>query len=130
MIHGEVNADLEAIVPLLIRDAAGQVHQIEAIVDTGFSGFLTLSPALVAAMGLPWLCEDEGVLADGSAVAFNVHRARVMWDGQPREIDTEAVDVQSLIDMAMLEGHQAAIEVKIGGNVTIQAIPYLEVTSE
>ena len=123
MIHGAVNADLEAIVPLLIQDAAGQVHQIEAVIDTGFSGFVTLPPALVAAWGLPWLCQDQGVLADGSVIAFDVHRATVMWDGQPRRVDTEAVDVRSLIGTAMLDGHKVDMEVKNAGNVTIQAIP-------
>ncbi len=45
---------------------------MEAIIDTGFNGFLTLPPALVAALGLPWLCRQQGQLADGSVNGFGV----------------------------------------------------------
>ena len=34
--------------------ASGQVHDIEAVVDTGYSGFLTLPTVLVAGLGLPF----------------------------------------------------------------------------
>lgn len=52
MIHGAVNAALEAVVPLTVQGAAGRAHEIEAVIDTGFSGFLTLPSALVAVLGL------------------------------------------------------------------------------
>lgn len=42
MINGVVNAQLEACIPLLAEDASGQTHPIEAVIDTGFSGFLAL----------------------------------------------------------------------------------------
>ena len=49
MIPGAVNGNLEATVRLVVRGSGGQEQEIEAVIDTGFNGFLTLSPALVEA---------------------------------------------------------------------------------
>ena len=69
MITGSVNSALEATLRLAAHDPTGQAHEFEAVIDTGFNGFLTLPPALIAALGLPWLCRQDGQLADGSVVA-------------------------------------------------------------
>ena len=53
MIEGVVNADYEAIIPLRIQGPDGRTRDIEAVVDTGFTDFLTLPPALVDELGLP-----------------------------------------------------------------------------
>ena len=48
MIEGFVNANREAIVPLSLRGPEGQTREVNAVIDTGYSGALTLPPALVA----------------------------------------------------------------------------------
>lgn len=55
MITGVVNADLEAVIRVPLRGPNGQQLNIEAIIDTGFNGFLTLPPALLTTLGLPRL---------------------------------------------------------------------------
>lgn len=42
MITGIVNADLEAIIPISIFDFEGKVYAQNAILDTGFNGWLSL----------------------------------------------------------------------------------------
>ena len=42
MIQGEVNAAYEAVVSLPLLDPEGRTRAIEAVVDTGYSGFLTV----------------------------------------------------------------------------------------
>ena len=66
MIEGNVNAHLEAIVTLPLLGPAGQAREIDAVVDTGFNGYLILPPMLVAELGLPVVGDGEAVLADGS----------------------------------------------------------------
>jgi predicted aspartyl protease len=44
MITGRVNANLEATVRLSLRSRQGAEKVVEAVIDTGFSGFLTLPP--------------------------------------------------------------------------------------
>ena len=53
MITGVVDANLEATIHLYVEDAIGQPHRVEAIVDTGFSEFLSLPKAQLAALTLP-----------------------------------------------------------------------------
>ena len=54
MIEGSVNAAYEAVVALSLQGPGGRTRDIEAVVDTGYSGFLTLPAALVAELGLPF----------------------------------------------------------------------------
>ena len=42
MIEGVVNAAHEAVVALHLQGPEGRTGDIEAVVDTGYSGFLTL----------------------------------------------------------------------------------------
>ena len=52
MIEGVVNAAHEAVVTLALHGSAGQTRDIEAVIDTGFTGFLTVPPALAGELGL------------------------------------------------------------------------------
>jgi clan AA aspartic protease len=123
MMTGAVNADLEPLLRLTVRDAGGQPQDVEVVIDTGFNGFLTLPPALIAALGLPWLCRQQGLLADGSCLTFDVYVATVIWHGQPRTVEVEAADAQPLLSMAMLQGSELRIQVVSGGSVTIAESP-------
>ena len=84
MIEGVVNADYEAVVTLPLRGAAGQGKAIDAVIDTGCNGFLTLPPAMVTELGLVFLTRGRAVLANGSEEVFEVYGVTVFWDGQPR----------------------------------------------
>src|SRR5262245_49252266 len=119
---GTVNADLEAVLRISIFDAVGQLHVIDAVIDTGFNGFLTLPPSLTSALGLKWLCRQQGQLADGSLQAFDVYVATVDWDGQGRSVEVDAANTQPLLGMALLHGSELKIQVKPGGAVEIVAL--------
>lgn len=55
MIEGVVNAAYEAVVTLILHGPGGRTREIEAVIDTGYNGFLTLPAALVAELRLPFL---------------------------------------------------------------------------
>lgn len=44
MITGTVNADFEAIIALSVCSSNGTVYTQNAIIDTGFNGWLSLPP--------------------------------------------------------------------------------------
>ena len=71
MIEGVVNSAFDAVVNLVIRGSSGRAREIEAVIDTGFNGFLTLPPALVSELGLPLVTRGTAFLADGEEVRFN-----------------------------------------------------------
>jgi clan AA aspartic protease len=123
MISGVVNTNLEATIPLELQDAHGQPQQVVAVIDTGFTGFLTLSPALIASLGLPWLCCQQGLLADGNTHVFHVYTAVVLWEGQPQTVETEAVDTGPLVGMGLIKGYDLRMRVENGGAVIIEPIP-------
>ena len=54
MITGVVTNDRQAVIHLTARGPAGQEQEIEAIIDTGFDGWLSLPSSLVAGLGLVW----------------------------------------------------------------------------
>ena len=121
MIEGTVNAHLEAVVTLPLLGPSGQAREVDAVVDTGFNGYLVLPPTLVADLGLPVVGDGEAVLADGSEAAFDVYGVTMLWDGQLRYVETGAVGVVPLVGMAMMDSYDLRIEVVDGGHVVIEA---------
>lgn len=122
MILGTVNGYREAIIRLVVSGPREQEQEIEAVVDTGFTGFLTLSPSLITTLGLPFRRRGRAVLADGSESLFDIYEATVLWDGQPRRVAIDAVDTDSLVGMALLYGYELTIQALVGGRVSIKAM--------
>ena len=121
MIEGVVNADYEAVITLAVRGPAGRAREIEAVIDTGYTGFLTLPPTLAADLQLPVVGPSEATLANGEVETFIVHNATVIWDGMPRDIEADAVGVSPLAGMSLLDRHSLYVEVEPGGRVLIRA---------
>ena len=121
MIEGVVNAAYEAVVTIRLQGPEGQAQDIEAVVDTGYSGFLTLPTALVAELGLPFAYIGQAFLANDTEVDFDVHYVTVLWDGQPRDIEADATGSTPLVGMLLLDKHNLSIDVEDGGSVVIQA---------
>ena len=121
MIEGAVNAAFEAAVLLTVQGPEGHAREIEAVVDTGYNGFLTLPPVLVRELDLPFVTSGEATLADGSAVSFDIHTVTVDWDGQARHVEADAAETTPLVGMRLLTGHDLHVEVETGGRVVIEA---------
>ena len=120
MIEGVVNAAHEAVIALHLQGPEGRTRDIEAVVDTGYSGFLTLPAVLVAELGLPFAYVGQAFLANDDEVSFDVHDVTVLWDGQPRYIEAGAVGATPLVGMALLHSHNLNIEVEDRGRVIIE----------
>ena len=120
MILGAVNDAYEAVISLTVQGPSGQTREVEAVIDTGFTGFLSLPSALVTELGLPFLTNESAMLADGSLVRFSVHDAMALWDGQPRRVYAHLSDATPLVGMRLLDRHNLNIDVEDGGRVLIQ----------
>ena len=64
-MEGAVNAAHEAVLTLSLEGSAGETQEIAAVIDTGFTGFLTVTPAL--AVELSPRLEAEQHLEGGTA---------------------------------------------------------------
>ena len=122
LIEGVVNESFDARITLTAQGPTGQTRQFGATIDTGYSGSLTLPPAVVRELGLPFVGRVRAFLADATQVFLNVYEGTVLWDGQPRQITVHELDSNPLVDMALLREHNLSIDVERGGRVTIQAI--------
>jgi clan AA aspartic protease len=122
MITGIVNSDLEALLKLTLRDSDGNELEADAVIDTGFNGYLTLPSQLVDQLGFPYLYRQEGELADGSLHVFDVHAVTVLWGGKERQVEVEVADTDPLLGMALLAKHSLSIKAASGGKVSVAKI--------
>ncbi len=120
MIRGQVDADKQAVLPLQIQASNGQVEDLDVVIDTGFSGYLTLPPARIAALKLPFQQIQTYTLGDSSEVEFDVYLATVLWDGRERTISVLATDGGALIGMRLIYGHRLLIDAIDGGEVLVE----------
>lgn len=122
MIRGVVNAEFEPIVPLSIRRSDGKVFTHNAIVDTGFNGWLSLPPDLIAQLKLKWKRRGRAILGDGSECIFNVYEAVVIWDDTLLTIPVDEADAEPLVGMSLMEGYQLTMQVFEGGQVELRKV--------
>lgn len=120
MIEGVVNSSYEAIVALSLRGPDGDARDIEAVIDTGYNGFLTLPPRLVAELRLPFVTSAQAILANGSEETFDVHSVTVLWDSHPVAVDAYASDTTPLVGMRLLDQCDVYVQVRDGGRVLIE----------
>jgi clan AA aspartic protease len=123
MISGKVNVYREAVVRLVLQNPQGREREIEAVIDTGFNGFLTLPLDLVSGLALPFRRSGRALLGDGSEITFDVHEAVVLWDGRLRRIAVDIADTDPLLGMGLLYGHEINLQVIEGGDVSIKHLP-------
>lgn len=120
MISGTVNANREPIIRISVQDAHGQSHELDAVIDTGFNGWLTLPPHFVKAFGLSWQRVGTAILADGSQTFFDVFEAKVLWDGQLVTVSVDEAASEPLVGMSLMYGYELLIPVIEGGTLTLR----------
>jgi clan AA aspartic protease len=123
MIRGAVNARGEAIAPIRVRGPSGVEVTVDAVVDSGFTGSLTLPAATIALLGLVRQSGGSGTLAGGSTLPFDIYAAEVEWEGAWRAILASAVGAEALLGTRLLHGHTLRIDVVPGGIVEITPLP-------
>jgi clan AA aspartic protease len=118
MIQGRV-IGLEAQVKLVLCLPNQRRVQIECVVDTGFAGALTLPPAIVAKLELPFVIRMNANLADDSNVMTPVHKATVLWHGREEAIAVLSMGCRPLLGTALLEDCNLNIDFREGGAVVL-----------
>jgi clan AA aspartic protease len=122
MIHGVVSRNREATISLVIVNEGRETKLITAVIDTGFTGFLSLPSEIITELNLSWTGIDRGTLGDGSEVTFEVYAAKVIWDGEYRDIPINEAETDPLIGISLLYGYDLHIQTVEGGNVTIKLL--------
>ena len=122
MIRGTVTADWEAMIDLEVSGSDHQTQRIEAIIDTGFNGFLTLPSSLISGLKLPFVGNRRATLGDGSVVVLDVYLATVLWHDRDYEVLGLQAGGGPLVGMSLLHGNHVTLDVVDGGNVIIDEL--------
>jgi clan AA aspartic protease len=122
MITGVVNAHLEATIRLTLRGPNGQIRRVNAVIDTGFDGWLSLPPAFIAHLGLSWHRRGRAILADASESVFDIYVGAVVWDRRKRAIPIDEADTTPLVGTALLAEYELKAEFRPRGKVTIKRL--------
>ena len=107
---------------VVLRSSEGLEIEVECVVDTGFEGFLTLPPTVVADLGLTYIAPIRANLADNSHILTNVHQVTIIWNSLEREIPVLAMGRRPLIGTALLEDYHLSIDFCEGGTVLVDEI--------
>jgi clan AA aspartic protease len=129
MMHGIVDLNCEATLRLVVGNTTSQRKVVDAVLDTGFTGFLTLPLSVITSLNLPLYGREEGTLGDGSICVFDVYRGLVIWDGELQRVDINASEAAPLVGMSLLYGYRIQLDAIEGGMVTIQSIESLSLPS-
>ena len=96
---------------------------LSAVVDTAFTGYLTLPLDSVRELGLVLRGTQPAVLANGTVGQFSVYAGMVTWNGQERLTVIFESDSDPLIGMPMLWGSRLTVDAQEGGDVVIEGLP-------
>jgi len=122
MIGGTVSAAREAVIRVTMRESAGRDSAFDAVIDTGFTGFLTLPSADIVRMGLLFAGHEYVLLGDGTMHLVEVYTGLVVWDGVERTVEVDAAETNPLVGMSLLYGYRLTMEAVDGGSVAIEAL--------
>jgi clan AA aspartic protease len=116
---GTVNSNLEATVTVNVLLPSGAAVSLEAVIDTGFNGFLTLPADEIARLELPAIGFVDAVLGDGSEVELATFRARLAWEGQSRDVNILEAEGGPLLGAGLLADCELTVLFVANGRVSI-----------
>lgn len=122
MIRGQVNARRQPCIPVEVSDGDGGFQWVEAIVDTGFNGHLTLPLAVILQLGLELDTLSTVTLATGLQEVVNTWNGYIRWHDQPRRITVLETRGSPLLGTRLLEGSELRVQMRVDGEVVIEEL--------
>lgn len=123
MIAGSVNTRGDFPVPIRVLDGNGHVHRVEAVVDTGFNGYLALPSGVLEQLGFTATESVDMGLATDLIVTVDSFEGIVLWRGERRSVEILEAEGDPLIGTALLWGSQLSAEMTDNGAATIGPLP-------
>lgn len=123
MIQGTVSSDREIVIRLEVLAGSQSPISIQAIVDTGFNGSLTLPVGVLNTLGASAAGIRRAELGDGNLVELDAYFVTVKWRDEDRQVLALQAEAMPLVGMSLLWGSRVRFDAQDGGPVTIDAIP-------
>jgi len=112
----------QALIDVIFRSVGRSNLVLEFVVDTGFTGELTLPSSAVQALGLPLVRQITANLADDSTIDVDVHAATILWDGYEREVGVLATGSRPLLGTLLLDGYELTARFTEGGLLSVERL--------
>lgn len=111
-MNGWVDPGGRALIPITLKAPAQSLPtQLEAWIDTGFTGDLVLSQATIFSLGLPQSGTVGAQLGDGSSTVMNTFTCLIDWFGQEKQIEVVANSGQyPLLGVGLLRDHILTVD--------------------
>ena len=120
-MQGFVNSRRQAIIAIHVHGRS-QSRLVQAVVDTGFNGHLSLPLKTIHELQLVATGARKGELADGTIAVLETFMASVTWEGQRRQITVAESESGCLLGMDLLKNSRLTIDVVDGGVVSVEPL--------
>ena len=117
MIVARVNDNFDAHVQLELLHN-GTTHSVRFVMDTGFNGYLSVTPQMVRSLNLEIIDVQDGVLADGRRDVFETVDIVVNGLDETRKIRAQVLG-EPMLGTRMLNGCEIQCIWKSGSEITI-----------
>ncbi len=101
-------------------DGEGRPRSVEVVLDTGFTGYLTLPTASIRQLGLPSVGQRTFEMANGELFEFEVYIGSVSWHRRPSDMLVLQSDSIPLLGMTLLWDSRVTVDALNDGEVTIE----------
>lgn len=120
MLNGAVNLLRQPAVSIVVIAANDQCWTIDANVDTGFSGDLTLPKSAIEQLGLPLATRSNSYrIGSGAMATFNTYDGTILWHDSRRKVTVLESEITPIIGVGLLWDNNLSIDFKHRGDVTI-----------
>lgn len=119
MIYGTVIA-LHALIKVSFCLTGNSRVEREFVIDTGFTGFLTLPRREIETLGLDFSHRTSAYLADGSEIQIPIYDAGILWNGRGIDVRVLGTGQRPLLGTALLENHALWVQFAEFGAVEIE----------
>jgi len=111
---------LEAWVEITIAGDRGESRTLAAVVDTGFTGWLTVPSSVMSELGLTPAGNAQNTMANGLEAESVFCEAAVLWHENTVDVLVDIMDNTPLIGTDLLSGSRLTIDWWDGGDVIIE----------
>lgn len=123
MTMGTVTESRVIVISLEVIASEEPPIALEAVVDTGFNGFLTLPSDTLKKLNATSVGTRRAELGDGKIVELDVSVVKINWQGAEREVLALQAEATPLVGMSLLWGNRVCFDARVNGPITIEAIP-------
>ena len=117
-----VAGNLYPKVPVELRGSKGTTIELEATLDTGFTGSLGVPQPIIDEMELEFVREQQVYLADGSQRIVQIYDGSVMWARSWYDTDVYSMGDHVLVGMRLMYGSNISFDAVPNGEIKYRSI--------